>query len=682
MSRSASAKSRLTTAFVITGVLFLVAVLLWAFRTGKLGSEASVTVDEKTKVVSMNFDELSVSDPIAAQFTKLKDQYAQYGIRFTSQSYTAQNAVFQSDIPAIVLRLDLNNQPVSYSSPPNAVVGAAGDWPTLSNPIILTFLDPADPSKPSTTSSVEFHLGIKNFASSLNPNLPQGISQPSKGVNVTAYGVSGNQLSQRKYPAGGSQSVSIKMPGIAKVVVETADSLPYISNVRFALDDLVYVMPESSGSIDDQEAMTVTPINGVAPLTVTATYTNRYTSDGPPSTPATTAGQIGVGVKDGALGHGKVVIDGEEVRVPLKHFTKQANTPISLTAVADAGYRFDGWFTDGNCGDGMILPHYQINCVARFVGADVPDTNLTWDFGDGTTVNPGKVKETHTYEQSGTFVVVLTNDGREVGRQTVTVTAVHGSKDGQLTVAKPTYPPGEGVSFTLTNTGDTDITCSGGTPYIIQDSAGNTIFAPEADIELARTIKPQANATWTWDQKNTAGVQVPDGVYTVVVTCGNLRRSASFTIVSGDVPIASTLDFTVDPQQGIAPLLVTAAYVGSETGLVWDFGDGTVYPNAASTQQHTYPKAGVYTVTLRSGTKTGSKQVTVTAPPAADPPATPPDLSNTTPTGPSTTTLSNATKTSPAQLVSTGGNLLVNLGIATLISLIAGYTLLRRRPAA
>ena len=127
------------------------------------------------------------------------------------------------------------------------------------------------------------------------------------------------------------------------------------------------------------------------------------------------------------------------------------------------------------------------------------------------------------------------------------------------------------------------------------------------------------NRSWTWDQKNQAGAQAALGTYTVSVpyTIGSgsqpVSKIATFTLAAGTD--TSGLTFIVTPTEGVAPLEVTASYTGTESGLIWDFGDGTTQTAAQgpSTVKHTYKLAGTYTITLRSGTNFAQQTILVSS---------------------------------------------------------------------
>ncbi len=130
----------------------------------------------------------------------------------------------------------------------------------------------------------------------------------------------------------------------------------------------------------------------------------------------------------------------------------------------------------------------------------------------------------------------------------------------------------------------------------------------------------------------------------------------------------------------------------SDPLLTWEFGDGSApLVGTATTVTHTYETAGTYTLRVSSGGQTVTQTITASAapgqpaptpepkaqPPAAPPAPTPPQSGPPSGGGtPAPPTAPSASK--PAALVSSGGNLFVNLGIALFLSLLTGYVLLRR----
>ena len=246
-----------------------------------------------------------------------------------------------------------------------------------------------------------------------------------------------------------------------------------------------------------------------------------------------------------------------------------------------------------------------------------------------------------------------TFEGFQVNYQTVDTTT---TTDALLTTDKSAYTPGEIVKITLTNTGNTPLNCGGSTFYTILK--GTTVIYPTTRDQLAVSVLPGSPLTAQWNQQDNSKTQVPNGTYVVSVDCGGTIKTVSFSIATN---APKTVTFTVNPDKGVAPLNVTATYTGTESNIVWNFGDGTTM-NAAkgpSTVTHKYERPGVYTITLLGDGIRGTAQVTITAPEGTS--VTPILINGTTPgsdatlannsgSGSGSTTLTNK----PATLVSTG----------------------------
>ncbi len=114
----------------------------------------------------------------------------------------------------------------------------------------------------------------------------------------------------------------------------------------------------------------------------------------PTSTPSAIRLTIGVVVGEG----GKVVFpDGSECRSSTCHALFDPAVGVQIRAVADAGFRFDRWTIDGNCGETNASPlvrvSYPINCGANFVGTEQPPAAQT-PGGQTPPANPGPGSET------------------------------------------------------------------------------------------------------------------------------------------------------------------------------------------------------------------------------------------------------------------------------------------------
>jgi uncharacterized protein YkwD len=97
---------------------------------------------------------------------------------------------------------------------------------------------------------------------------------------------------------------------------------------------------------------------------------------------------------------------------------------------------------------------------------------------------------------------------------------------GELKTSKPVYALAEPVTFAFTNRGTMTITLRNSAPWVIKDSAGNVIYAPIA-LQVITEVLPGASKTWSWDQKDNAGKQVPAGTYTVELETMNAGTYAA-----------------------------------------------------------------------------------------------------------------------------------------------------------
>lgn len=288
---------------------------------------------------------------------------------------------------------------------------------------------------------------------------------------------------------------------------------------------------------------------------------------------------------------------------------------------------------------------------------DSASTNCTLDFGDGTAAVPITASQTlsHIYQTAGTFTATMTCNG-QTSTQTVTVTS-EPSANVTLTMSKASYQPGETVNFTFQNLGPAAISIAESVPFVIRQGSDNQVVFDPVSQAGTVSLAINTNRAWTWDQKNQAGNQAALGMYTVTVpyrigtSTQQQTRVASFTVAN----TSGVMTFSVTPTEGVAPLMVTGTYTGNETGLIWDFGDGTTETVAGgpSTVNHTYQLAGTYTVTLRSGTNVGSQTVLVSSGTSSSNTGTP-ILVNGSIAG--TTTASTGNVPPPSTLIATGAN--------------------------
>ena len=313
------------------------------------------------------------------------------------------------------------------------------------------------------------------------------------------------------------------------------------------------------------------PTSGVAPLTVNFTATN-------------TGGNVTTWAWD--FGDNTT----SNVQDPSHTYTAVGNYTVTLTATGPGGNNtvtktdyitvveepvvpapkidFSGDPTSG------VAP-LTVNFTATNTGGNV--TTWAWDFGDNTTSN---VQDpSHTYTAVGNYTVTLTATGPG-GNNTVT-------KVGYITALESPQ-----ANFTATPT-------TGPAPLAVQfidNSTGNPI-------------------SWSWDfgdersatTKNPGVTYQKPGIYNVNLTVtyndGSSLRIDHCINVTQPKPVAA---FTADPMTGGAPLIVgfSDTSSGSPDIWSWNFGDGNT-----STEQHpehTYTKAGTYTVKLTASNGAGS----------------------------------------------------------------------------
>jgi PKD repeat protein len=220
-----------------------------------------------------------------------------------------------------------------------------------------------------------------------------------------------------------------------------------------------------------------------------------------------------------------------------------------------------------------------------------PDGDIVkyeWDFGDGTSGDGMSVS--HTYTVAGTLTVVLkvTDDGGKTDTAQKTIV-----------VSTPEEPGGAGpyATFTATPlTGDSPLTVTFNAAGSYHPIQGYTITSHTWDFGDGTT---GAGVT-TSHTYATAVTRTYHVVLTVIAsdnTQGTAEMDVIVTVQGGDLPTGGpTASFTVNPQSGIAPVLVafdpaqsTAAVGYNITNYFWNFGDqSSQSENSAAVVNHTY----------------------------------------------------------------------------------------------
>ncbi|MDQ7024849.1 MAG: PKD domain-containing protein, partial [Anaerolineae bacterium] len=253
-------------------------------------------------------------------------------------------------------------------------------------------------------------------------------------------------------------------------------------------------------------------------------------------------------------------------------------------------------------------------------------TGYVWDFNNDGQPDSTDVSPQHTFQDAGTYTVVLL------------ATGPGGSTSSQIIVSVETPP---------------------------QPPTANFIASPnigQAPLSVQFTNQSEGSQlTFSWDfesdgvedsnQQNPAFEYTTAGNYTVTLTVTSpegLSSVATATIQLSEVvvqlpPIAA---FTFNPQSGNAPLTVSFVNQtsGDVTGYEWDFdGDGVV-DSTETSPSHEFVSEGTYTVNLTATGPGGSNSISsdVMVSPALVAPIAQFSADVTTGTAPLTVTFSNS----------------------------------------
>ncbi|MEW5924650.1 MAG: PKD domain-containing protein, partial [Candidatus Zixiibacteriota bacterium] len=283
---------------------------------------------------------------------------------------------------------------------------------------------------------------------------------------------------------------------------------------------------------------------------------------------------------------------------PSHTYTKEGTYTVKLTAYNSCG-------SDEEIKEEYIKIYsgptadFTADILEGCQGMTVAFTNLStgsnqwsWDFGDGATSS--EQNPSHTYNMAGKFTVSL-KSSNSCGDDTETKTDYIIVHQGPLADFSATPRSGERpltVDFT-------DLSTS-----------------------------PLGIKSWSWDfgdsetstERNPQHIYATPGTYSVTLTvtddCGKDSESKEEYIYVIDT---CKIDFTYEPSEGCAPLLVS--FNGTTTGpceigsWTWDFGDPTSGSNNTATGRivtHTYNTPGKYTVKLTGEDYSGTKVITKT----------------------------------------------------------------------
>jgi hypothetical protein len=139
---------------------------------------------------------------------------------------------------------------------------------------------------------------------------------------------------------------------------------------------------------------------------------------------------------------------------------------------------------------------------------------------------------------AGTYTFQITTS---VGIFNATFTIVGGTTSGLAYTNLPQYAVGATVTLGFRNTGSTTITLANSAPWFILNALGAPVYSP-IYLTVLVNVPPGTSATWTWNQKNNAGVQVAAGTYTFQITTSVGIFTATFSIGAGTGKTQLTLN--------------------------------------------------------------------------------------------------------------------------------------------
>ncbi len=311
-----------------------------------------------------------------------------------------------------------------------------------------------------------------------------------------------------------------------------------------------------------------------------------------------------------------------------------------------------------------------LNVVFSDTSTNTP-TSWNWNFGDGTA-NSTQMNPTHTYSKAGKYTVTLTvrnTAGSNTVRKTSYITAAIlippvaalsanvTSGTVPLTVsfsdkstgglpASWTWSFGDGTSsleknpihaygkvgkytvrFTARNAaGSNTVTRSNyiTVTVLVPPAAAFSAIPTSGSVPLNVTFTDKSTGSpvsWNWSfgdgtssiEKNPVHIYSKTGRYTVGLTARNaagsktLTRSNYIVVNALRPPVAA---FSASKTSGKAPFNVTFTdkSTGSPASWSWAFGDGST--STHQNTDHTYSKAGKYTVSLTASNAAGRNAIT------------------------------------------------------------------------
>lgn len=295
-----------------------------------------------------------------------------------------------------------------------------------------------------------------------------------------------------------------------------------------------------------------------------------------------------------------------------------------------------------------------------FTNSSTDATSYTWDFGDGnnsTATNPS-----HSYNQSGTYTVVLTafnGCGAESFTQNITVlippvagftvdinqgcapltVQFFSAATGQVDNYNWTFAGGVPASSTEMNpivvfenpglyTATLEVSNAAGSDIITQIDVVEVLPDPTAsfssvitnlDVDFTNLSTNASSYDWDFGDGNVSTETSPShtynqsGNYTVTLTATNSCGSVTFT-QDVSILIAPIAGFTVDINQGCAPLTVqfTSTTIGSVDNYNWTFTGGTPATSTEANPIVIFENPGLYSATLEVTNASGTDVLTQT----------------------------------------------------------------------
>lgn len=237
-------------------------------------------------------------------------------------------------------------------------------------------------------------------------------------------------------------------------------------------------------------------------------------------------------------------------------------------------------------------------------GSTDPDgsiASVSWDFGDGTGTSHGE-KIRHSFAQAGSFVVTLTvvDDAGASSSSTQTLDVAAAPNQAPI----PSFTTSvNGLSISVDGSGSSD---PDGSIAKVSWNFGDSSPAVEG-VTVAHTYATAGTYSVTImvtdNQGSTAAVTQQ---VAITEAPANQTPRASFTYATSGLHVAVDGSGSSDPD-------------GSIASTRWDFGDGSA-PAEGTSQEHTYPAPGTYTVTFTvtdddGATSAAQQTVNVQSPP-------------------------------------------------------------------